>query len=1220
MWWAVLGSLEVQIDSRPIGLGGAKQRRVLAALLAEAGSAVSVERLVDSVWGDDPPPSAVGTLRAYVANLRRALEPDRAPRKAARLLVSSPAGYRLDVPPERYDAARFAALTTSAGTFLTDGRPVEALAAVDRALGLWRGPAFGEFTAEPFAALEASRLEELRLVAQERRAEAQLAAGLAESAAAGLRPLVAAEPLRERRWLMLAVALYRCGRQAEAREALREVRRVLADGLGIEPGPGLRGIERAILGQDPLLELDRALRPAPPPDEERARTTAAQETRPGRPPVAASRPSPPTASALASRPSGHRPGRGPVTGRPRHTPDSGLEGRDDVLASVDRALTELSGGRGGLLLVTGEPGIGKTRVGAAALERAAARGLPAAVGRCPDDEGVPALWPWLTVLRSVADPDGTGHRTGARARISPERARTPGPATWSGAGGELSRSGEQARSGLKPYRDGPWHRAEGTPATVVERLARSAAEQPLLVVIDDLHRADPDSVRVLRVLASMLPELPLLLLATSRDRPELDGPAASLIADMTGSWVRRWPLRRLTEREVARALARRAGHAVDREVARIVHRRCGGVPFHVTELARLLPVVDTGPLTEALPEGTRDLVAYRLRRLPDGATEVLTVAAVVGEEFDFELLAEVSDVSADRLLDILEAAALWGLIAETGLVGRYRFSHALVRDTLRHTYSRVRVARLHARVAMAQERRASRGNVSPELLDAVAFHWLAAAPVGHAEQAVTALSAAAGRAESAYAHRHAARLVAAAVRIVDDHAPPGTAEQTGRLFGLLVRWGRLSCRAAQREEAAVALERAIGLARSLGDPEALALAATVHTVETFTATREYGTHDDTVVTALEEALRSLPEEDSPLRCLALAALATERYFDHPPDPAAAGHPGTPTAADAESGVAGPHVDSAQDRLSAEAVAMARRLGDDTLLLQALHLRHQAVRHPRTLAERQELVDEQLDLATRPGVSADWMPTLLLRRALIRLEAGDMPAAQRGIDACALANQRVRLPEVEVHLRWWAAMRRGLAGDLAAAERLAAQAYELHRHTAWGAEPALFAHRVSWLLDEERYEEMEPLVRAAHRTGGPVTPEHLGLVRALQGRRSEARTLCPPAGLRPDPPQDWLWLLQTVLRAYTWALCGDAASCRVALRRLLPYAGRAVTTGSAMLCWGSVDHFLGEVAAVAGERELAIRLMRGAVGHNGELGCTRWQRRSAGRLAELTAER
>jgi hypothetical protein len=156
-----------------------------------------------------------------------------------------------------------------------------------------------------------------------------------------------------------------------------------------------------------------------------------------------------------------------------------------------------------------------------------------------------------------------------------------------------------------------------------------------------------------------------------------------------------------------------------------------------------------------------------------------------------------------------------------------------------------------------------------------------------------------------------------------------------------------------------------------------------------------------------------------------------------------------------------------------------------------------------------------------------------------------------------------------------------------------------------------------LIDEGRYQEAERILGNRNAPGSPVSAEHLGLLRALQGDFAGALRNCPPAGQLAEPPQDWLWLMQMVLRAYTWALCGEAESCRYALDKLLKYSGRSVTTGSAILCWGSIDHFLGEVAATAGQRDLAVALLGKAVRHNAEMDCVTWRKRSETRLAELT---
>ncbi|MEV4318210.1 BTAD domain-containing putative transcriptional regulator [Actinocrispum sp. NPDC049592] len=1111
MWWTVLGAIGVHAEDRVIELGGAKQRRVLAALLVQPGAPVPVPQLVDAVWEDGAPATAVGTLRVYVANLRRALEPGRAPRAAETVLSSSPLGYRLVVKPGELDADRFRQLVASAAAARANGRPLDALNDLDEALDLWRGPAFGEFACDAFAATAAAGLEQLRLAAQEDRMDAELAVGRPAKAAIELRALVTAEPLRERRWEMLALALYRSGRQADALAALREARHALVTEVGVEPSAGLRRLEHEILNQDPRLDLS-----APTLEIQAVEITA---------------------------------------------PD--LPGRLDVLRSVERALTSAGAGQGQMFLVTGEPGIGKTRVTEAAAEMGPAQGFSVVLGRCPDGEGTPAFWPWVSILRSlIGDAD-------------PELRELAG------------------KAGLGMLLDVGWatqlHETRLHTA-IVEVIAAAARRHPLLVILDDLHWADPDSILVLRVLTTMLPELPLLLLAATRDGADLGEPVAGLVAQLTGRWVTRWPLRRLTEAEVAEVLTGwpDSGHP---DATRVIHQRSGGNPFHVVELARLLPKGNPGSLADALPHGTRDLIQHRLRRLPEKAAPVLVAAAVIGEEFEAAILAEASALPADTLSEVLEAALRWGLVIDSTTPGRYRFGHALVRDTLRSSVSQLRLAQWHASVAAVLARRVPHFPDN-DMLDAVAFHWLAATSVGHAEEAIAAGQAAAERAERVHAHQHAATLFAAVVEVIDHYAAPRNAAETRRLFELLVRLGRTSCRAGLQEQASAVLRRAIGLASRLDDPQALAVAATTYSTEAFWSMREYRAVEHPVLEALHEAVRLLPPEDSPLRCLSLAAIATEQYFETGPD---TGEP---------------------DQPSAEAIAMARRLGDPGLLMRALHLRHQAIRHADTLTERQQIVSEQVALA--PSVGLDWTPRVLLRRALTSLEAGDMPAAQADVDACAEANRRIQLPEVDVHLRWWTAMRAGLAGDTEAAVRLSRQAYELHRQTVWGSAAALTSQIVSWLIDEGKYGEAQQMLRDHNEPGSPFGPEHLGLLLALQGDLAAARAICRPAAKVPEPPMDWLWLVQMVLRTYAWALCGDVASCQYALDRLLRYTGRSVTSGSAILCWGSIDHFLGEAAFTAGRTGLAITLLRKAVRHNSEMGCVTWRDRSAARLAEVAA--
>ncbi|MDL4815811.1 AfsR/SARP family transcriptional regulator [Actinomadura opuntiae] len=238
----------------PVALKGPRHRAVLARLIVARRRVVPVGLLVDDLW-DVPPPGAVGAVRTFVAALRRALEPDRAPRTPSRLLVTEGPGYALRAEPDQVDAWRFEQAVSAAAELPPD----RAQAALDEALGWWRGPAYADFADEPWARAERSRLAELRLHAVERRAQARLDAGLAAETVPDLDAHVSEHPWRESGWRLLALALYRTGRQADALAVLRRARDILAGQLGLDPGPELRRMEADVLAQDP--GLDRQAEP-----------------------------------------------------------------------------------------------------------------------------------------------------------------------------------------------------------------------------------------------------------------------------------------------------------------------------------------------------------------------------------------------------------------------------------------------------------------------------------------------------------------------------------------------------------------------------------------------------------------------------------------------------------------------------------------------------------------------------------------------------------------------------------------------------------------------------------------------------------------------------------------------------------------------------------------------------------------------------------------------
>jgi predicted ATPase/DNA-binding SARP family transcriptional activator len=320
-----LGPLEVRRAGTPVTLGGARLAAALSLLLVHAGRQVSVDALTEAMWGEDSPARSPSTLDSHIWRLRKALEPGRRPGAPSAVLVREPGGYRLVADPATIDSRRFAVLAGEARALLAAGRPHEAGRAAEQALALWRGRPYPTVADEPWATAAVARLEELRDQLRELLAEALLAAGDPERALLEVGAAVAEAPLRERLWSLRMLAQHRLGRPEEALRSYRQVRAVLRDELGLEPGPELRELHGRMLAEDPTL----AGPPAP--------------TRPA-PPVPPPRRGDPEQGAAP---------------RPAHLPHrtSSLVGRGPELAELSGLVT-----RSRLVSLVGAAGCGKTRL------------------------------------------------------------------------------------------------------------------------------------------------------------------------------------------------------------------------------------------------------------------------------------------------------------------------------------------------------------------------------------------------------------------------------------------------------------------------------------------------------------------------------------------------------------------------------------------------------------------------------------------------------------------------------------------------------------------------------------------------------------------------------------------------------------------------------------------------------------------------------------------
>lgn len=736
----LLGPFELLAGGKPLDLGPRKQRAVLAALTIEANRVVSLDRLIDELWGEEPPAQAIGTLQAYVSNLRRVLEPDRSPREPPKILVTQSPGYVLRVPPEALDSARFEAMAAEGRKLLAEGRPSAARRRLDEALGLWRGSALADFAFEAFAQSESARLDELRLVAQEDRLQADLDLGAHDAAVAQLEAAVAANPLRERLIGMLMLALYRAGRQAAALAAYQAARNTLIEELGIDPGPALRRLESDILAQSPALDWRPAgVEEVPVPAATPPAPSKASEV--PRPP-----PADPVPAATGSPPPADGGGDTPMVGRRRE------------IARLQAALDRAAGGRGGVVLVQGEPGIGKTRLVKELVRRAQAEGFPTAWGGSIEGGGTPAYWPWVEIIRSLVAETGP---------TTLQIVGSPGLA-------ELGQVVPEIRALTGPL-DPP---TVLDPETARLRLFEAVAgllgafmsASPLVVVLDDLQWADPASFQLISFLAPRLRDSRLLILGTYR--PAEIGPSHplrdALAALSRHQVVERVELTGLGEGEISDLIEATTGAVVTPSAVAAVRDRTEGNPFFVTELARLLAsehdLVGPGELGRMVPAGVRDVVRRRLARLPEETIAVLSLAAVIGRGFELRVLEAAAELDADRSLELVEAALMSGLVLEEpDSVGSFRFSHDLVRETILEELTASRRARMHARVGKALE--SVYGDDAARSQE-LANHFFQAAPAVGAERAIPLALRAAEVAYSRLAYEQAEEQLRRALELL----------------------------------------------------------------------------------------------------------------------------------------------------------------------------------------------------------------------------------------------------------------------------------------------------------------------------------------------------------------------------------------------------------------------------------------------------------------------
>jgi class 3 adenylate cyclase len=854
----------------------------------------------------------------------------------------------------------------------------------------------------------------------------------------------------------------------------------------------------------------------------------------------------------------------------RLTPQAPLpfSGRGAELDPLVHTWKEVAAGDKRVVLISGEPGIGKTRLAAEVARGAHDAGAAVLYGRCDEDMGVP-FQPFVEALKQVVEAghgaEQLGHHAGELVRLVPD----------------LARSVPDLEPPLSSDPETERYRLFDAVAAWLAALAEPAG---VVLVLDDLHWAEKPTLLLLRHLIRAPDAMRVLVLGTYRDT-DLDRahPLAEVLADLRREpGVTRLALSGLDVEGIAELLASASGERMDLragELAELLWAETEGNPFFVQEVLRSL--VESGSLVQrdgvwttdleiselGISEGVREVVGRRLSRLSETANSVLAVSSVIGALVDVGLLVSVAGVPEDAVLDALDEATAAALLRETAS-GAYEFTHALVRSTLYDEQSATRRVRRHRQVAEALEGRGS------DDAAALAYHFGRAGLAD--ERAVDYATAAGDGALDQLAFDQAVTFFVQALEAADD----GDADSRRRCE-LLIRLGTAQRLAGIPDYRETLLE-ASGLAQSLGDGDLLARAALANNRGFFSAT---GGLDEERVRVLEAALEAVDSGDSAARARLLAVLAVELSWHDPK--------------------------TRRYGLGDEAVAMARRLGDDGCLLEVWTARHisrwTADSTPELVAELPAL----LDLAERVGdpqslvLASSWGFAHML-------ETGDVEESDRLVDQVGRIATEMNNPVfrwLEATYRCCRLMVDGRGDDI---EQAALDALEIGEDCGQPDAFVWFAPQFFTARDTQgRLAEVVDLVRqqVVDNPGLPIWRVTLAYALATVGEHEEATAIMEElvAAGSAVLPFDLVWLAGHAFLGEVLAKLGTPEAAGRQYERLAPYATRLPCVGSVIR--PSVRLVLGMLAARAGWPERAEAAFAAAAEQHDRIGAGGWLART-----------
>jgi predicted ATPase/class 3 adenylate cyclase/tRNA A-37 threonylcarbamoyl transferase component Bud32 len=868
-------------------------------------------------------------------------------------------------------------------------------------------------------------------------------------------------------------------------------------------------------------------------------------------------------------------------------------GREKEMDELRAGLEDALSGRGRLLMLVGEPGIGKTRTSEEFATYARLRSVQVLWGRCYEGEGAPVYWPWVQAIRSSV------HDRDAKELMSE---MGPGAADIAQI---VSEVGERLPGLPAPPQLEPEQARFRLFDSITTFLKNASKSQPLVLVLDDLHWADKPSLLLLQFLARELRGARLLVLGTYRDvEVRRQHPLAETLGELARQQLsQRILLRGLTERDVDRFIEVAAGISPPQALVEAVYRETEGNPFFVNEIVRLLVAEgrmerpgEVASWSVTIPQSVREVVGRRLDHLSEGCNRVLTAASVIGREFGVDALerivlrqAQDDRISGDRLLEALEEAVAARVVNEVPrTVGRYSFSHALIWETLYEELSTNRRVRLHRQIGEVLEELYA-ANPEPHLSE-LAHHFCEAAPGGDVEKAIDYARRAGDRAAALMAHEDAADHYAMALQALELQEKPNERVRCELLLAL----GEAQRKAGELEKATETLEQAFTLAERLDDARLVGETAVAYALAAgLGALAGQGA----AVPYLRRALQAVGQEDSALRGMLLCSLSLDLLT-----------------------LAQPNLEE-REALALEAKALGERLGDPGVQANALWRLIWSRLGPEHVRDRLAIAKELIRLAEEAGD----IPLLLWGRYQTWADSlllGDMEAVDREEESMLGLAERTRDPFYQAWDSWRAGMRACMQGRYAEAEQLAQQLLVAGQRL---QTPAYLNSSLAQFLDirvnQGRGGELEGAVKGAVQLylGWLAV---LAYLYAILEREPEAREQFEKLAAEEfaNIPDDVNYLVVIAAAAYAARFIGDARRAEVLYGMLLPYSGLTITANNGAVCYGAAALVLGELAETMSRVEEAESHYQEAIAMNERIGARPYLGNARVRYAEMLLAR